>query len=260
MFYAARMQEFAEGGVALVAGGSGGLGRAVCERLARAGIRVALTYRSRADHAEEAAAAVRAAGGQATILELDLERADVVASLVEGLVSEHGPLQTVIHAVGSDIPMRFISQIDAETWQRVLHADIDGFFHLVRASLPHLRKAKGSLVALTSAGLRRYPARDVLSVAPKAAIQALVQGIAREEGRYGVRANSVAIGVIDAGIFQRLQRTELAPEWIEAARENAALGRFGSAEEVAEATVFLASRRASYITGQTLFVDGGFSI
>jgi len=254
------MKEFSDGGVALVAGGSGGLGRAVCERLARAGIRVALTYRKRADAAEETAAAVRAAGGQATILEADLADAERVGPLVDGLVAEHGPLQTVVHAVGSDIPMRYISQIDAETWHKVLHADVDGFFHLVRASLPHLRRAKGSIVALTSAGLRRYPVRDVLSVAPKAAIEALVRGVAREEGRYGVRANGVAVGVIDAGIFQRLSRTELAPEWIDAARENAALGRFGTAEEVAEATVFLASRRSSYVTGQTLYVDGGYSI
>ena len=254
------MKEFSDGGVALVAGGSGGLGRAVCERLARAGIRVALTYRKRAEAAEETAAAVRAAGGQATILEADLADAERVGQLVDGLVAEHGPLQTVVHAVGSDIPMRYISQIDAATWQKVLHADVDGFFHLVRASLPHLRRAKGSIVALTSAGLRRYPVRDVLSVAPKAAIEALVRGIAREEGRYGVRANGVAVGVIDAGIFQRLSRTELAPEWIDAARENAAHGRFGTAEEVAEATVFLASRRSSYVTGQTLYVDGGYSI
>jgi NAD(P)-dependent dehydrogenase (short-subunit alcohol dehydrogenase family) len=254
------MQEFAEGGVALVAGGSGGLGRAVCERLARAGIRVALTYRRRADAAEETAQAIRAAGGQAVLVQADLEDGEAVTRVVDGLVAEHGALQTVVHAVGSDIPMRYVSQIDAATWKSVLHADVDGFFHLVRASLPHLRKARGSLVALTSAGLRRYPVRDVLSVAPKAAIEALLHAIAREEGRYGVRANSVAVGVVDAGIFQRLQRTELAPEWIEAARDNAALGRFGTAEEIAEAAVFLASRRASYVTGQTLYVDGGYSI
>jgi NAD(P)-dependent dehydrogenase (short-subunit alcohol dehydrogenase family) len=254
------MKEFADGGVALVAGGSGGLGRAVCERLAQSGVHVALTYRSRADAAEETATACRAAGGTASIVEADLERADVVQKVVDAVVAEHGPLQTVVHAVGSDIPMRYVSQIDVETWHKVLHADVDGFFHLVKATLPHLRKARGSVVALTSAGLKRYPARDVLSVAPKAAIEALIRGIAREEGRYGVRANSVAVGVVDAGIFHRLSRTELAPEWIEAARDNAALGRFGTAAEVAEATVFLASQKSSYVTGQTLYVDGGYSI
>src|SRR5207237_686539 len=152
----------------------------------QAGIRVALTYRSNAAAAEETAQAIRAAGGQATTVEADLEQADALTRTVDGLVAEHGPLQTVVHAVGSAIPMRYVSQIDVATWQRVLHADVDGFFHLVRACLPHLRKARGSLVALTSAGLRRFPVRDVLSVAPKAAIEALLQAIAREEGRYGV--------------------------------------------------------------------------
>ena len=97
-------------------------------------------------------------------------------------------------------------------------------------------------------------------MAPKAAIEAVLRGIAKEEGRYGVRANAVAVGVVDAGIFHRLQRTELAPEWIEAARDNAALGRFGTGAEIAEATVFLASQKASYVTGQTLYVDGGYSV
>jgi NAD(P)-dependent dehydrogenase (short-subunit alcohol dehydrogenase family) len=253
-------QDFPEAGVALVAGGSGGLGRAVCEGLARKGVRVALTYRSNKGAAEETAAAIVAAGGKASIHAVDLENGEALAPIVDALAAEHGALHTVVHAVGSDIPMRFISQVTADTWKKVLHADVDGFFHLVRACLPHLRKAKGSIVALTSAGLRRYPSKDVLSVAPKAAIEALVRGIAKEEGRFGVRANSVAIGVIDAGIFQRLQKTELPPEWIEAARDNAALGRFGTADEVADAAVFLASRRASYVTGQCLAVDGGYSI
>ncbi len=246
-------------GVALVTGGSGGLGRAICERLAGAGVHVALTYRKRREAADAAARAVRDLGGVASVHAADLEDAAAVAPLVEAIAAEHGAIQTVIHAVGSDIPMRFVSQIDHATWRAVLHADIDGFFNLVHAVIPHLRRSRGSIVALTSAGLRRYPSRDMLSVAPKAAIEALLRGVAREEGRHGIRANSVAIGVIDAGIFHRLASTELDPAWIEAARANAPLGRFGAAAEVAEAAVFLASARASYITGQTLVVDGGYS-
>jgi NAD(P)-dependent dehydrogenase (short-subunit alcohol dehydrogenase family) len=100
----------------------------------------------------------------------------------------------------------------------------------------------------------------VLSVAPKAAIEALVRGIASEEGRFGIRANSVALGVIEAGIFLRLEGVDFDPEWVEAARNNTALKRFGTAEEVANAVVFLASARASYVTGQMLVLDGGYSI
>jgi NAD(P)-dependent dehydrogenase (short-subunit alcohol dehydrogenase family) len=115
-------------------------------------------------------------------------------------------------------------------------------------------------VSATSAGLARFPARDILSVAPKAAIEALVRGVAREEGRYGVRANCVALGVVEAGIFERLRQAELSPEWVAQAQRNTPLQRFASAAEIAEAAVFLASSRASYITGHTLLVDGGYSI
>ena len=85
--------------------------------------------------------------------------------------------------------------------------------------------------------------------------------VAREEGRYGVRANSVAVGVVDAGMFPKLvERGELSQDWIDAAMRNTPLRRFGTPEEIADAVVFLASDRGRYITGQTLFVDGGYTL
>jgi NAD(P)-dependent dehydrogenase (short-subunit alcohol dehydrogenase family) len=247
-------------GVALVAGGSGGIGAAICVALARAGARVALTYRRRRDAAVAVAEAVRGAGVDATIHPVDLVDADAVVATVDEVAAAYGAIHTVVHAVGSDIRLRYISQVTVDDWRAATHGDADGFFHLVRATLPHLRRSRGSIVAVTSAGLVRYPARDVLSVAPKAAIEAVVRGVAREEGRYGVRANSVAVGVVEAGIFERLSATDLSPAWIDAARANAALGRLGTAAEVADAVVFFASARASFVTGQRLAVDGGYGV
>jgi NAD(P)-dependent dehydrogenase (short-subunit alcohol dehydrogenase family) len=248
-------------GAAIVVGGSGGIGSAICERLAFYGSDVALTYRGNEGAAKETAARVVEHGRKATIHQVSVSDAEAVQALFGNARAQHGGVHTVVHAAGSPIEQPFISQVTPDQWRAVIDADVNGFFNVVCAGLPHLRESAGSFVYISSAGLKRFPAGDVLSVAPKGAVEALVRGIAKEEGRFGIRANSVALGVIDAGMFPRLvERGELSEEWVSAAKKNAALGRFGTAVEVAEAVAFLASRRASYITGQTLLLDGGYTL
>jgi NAD(P)-dependent dehydrogenase (short-subunit alcohol dehydrogenase family) len=191
----------------------------------------------------------------------ELGNLDSVQTCLAGLAAEHGQIHTIAHAAGTHIDQPYISQVTPDQWRNTMDWDVNGFFHVVHAGLPHLRKSHGSIVFVSSAGLKRHPPGDVLSVAPKAAIEALLRGIAREEGRYGVRANAVAVGVVDAGMFPRLvERGELSQEWIDAAMRNTPLRRFGTPGEIADAAVFLASARARYITGQTLFVDGGYTL
>ena len=255
------MSDFPKG-AAVVFGGSGGVGRAICERLAHYGADVALTYRGNAAAAEEAAEEIRAKGRKASIHQVSLTDADGVARFLHEVAEAHGRIHTVVCAAGSNIKQPFISQVSVEEWKQVIDADVNGFFHVAHAALPLFRAGGGgSFVYVSSAGLERYPAGDVLSVAPKGAVEALLKGIAREEGRFGIRANIVGLGVIETGLFPRLVANgDFTEEWIAAAKRNTALRRFGSAQEVAEAVAFLASSRASYVTGQRIMLDGGYSL
>jgi NAD(P)-dependent dehydrogenase (short-subunit alcohol dehydrogenase family) len=134
-----------------------------------------------------------------------------------------------------------------------------GYFNVVHAALPHLRAARGSVVAVTSAATMRYAPRDILSAAPKASVNMLTQAIAREEGRQGVRANIVAPGFITAGLGERLLDSVIQERERDAIIRAAALRRIGTANEVAEVVAFLASSKASLVTGQTIAADGGYT-
>ena len=247
-------------GVALVLGGSGGTGRVICERLAAAGAHVAIGYRGNRAAAEEAAESASRHGVEVVLQQVDVTDPAGVQRAVADLVQRFGRLHTVVVATGYDIQMRMIHEVTPEEWRRVIDNDVNGFFNVIHATLPELRKHGGSYVHVGSAGVVKWPERDVLSVAPKGAIQQLMKGIAREEGGNNVRANSIAIGVIDAGIFHRLKDTAFDAEWHRTVQQTIALHRYGLPEEVAETAVFLASRRAGYVTGQTISCDGGWNL
>ena len=247
-------------GVAVVIGGSGGLGQAICLELARQGCNVALSYRNNVQAAQAVVASLQALGVQAHAFALQLSEREQVAAALQAVHQQFGRIHTVVFASGADISMVHVANIDPDEWQRTMAGDLDGFFYVVKASLPLMRAdGGGSFVAITSAGIVRHPPMDILSTVPKAGIEALVRGIAREEGRYQIRANSVAPGIVDGGLFLRLKE-QVKPEFVDAMRRNTALRRFGTAEEVAKVAVFLASDAAAYVTGQQLAVDGGYSV
>jgi NAD(P)-dependent dehydrogenase (short-subunit alcohol dehydrogenase family) len=249
---------FAEG-AALVLGGSGGIGSAICAGFARQGVDVAISYRNNAGAAETLAAQLAAMGRQAMAVRVDAGNPQSVQDGLGEAKQRFGRIHTVVYATGADISMAYVGDVDPEEWRRTIDGDLNGFFNVVKGALPLLRAGGGgSIIAVTSAGLDRHPPMDILSVAPKAGIEALIRGIAREEGRHNIRANTVAPGVIDAGLFHRL-KPQVTPQFVEAMKRNTALRRFGTAEEVAAVVVFLASTPAAYVTAQRITVDGGFS-
>lgn len=246
-------------GAALVFGGSGGIGGAIAGCFARAGSDVAIVYRSKADRAQAVAGSITRSGRKASVHAAEVTDPAQVEHAVAAALAAHGHIHTVVWAVGPVVEQVFVSEITAELWQRSVDIEARGFFNAVHATLPHLREHGGSYVHVGSAGDLWFPPRDGLSVIPKAANEALCRGIAKEEGRYNVRANSVLVGVIESGMFLELtRRGVLDQKWVDETQRLLALKRWGKPEEIGDAAVFLATN--TYVTGQQINVSGGFGV
>jgi len=256
------MHDFYPNGFALVIGGSGGVGTAVCRELVANNVPVLLTYNSNQNRAEQIVSELGGSQSCVSCERVTLQDLATLRSAVDRGLAQYGRLHSVFIATGYDIPQSPISEVTPELWQRVMRSDAEGAFNAIHATLPHLREGGGgSYVHISSAGLLKYPPLDILSVAPKAAVEELIKGVAKEEGKHNIRANSIAIGVIETGIFLRLKEQGVFDEaWIEGVKSALPLNRFGQPEEVAKMAVFLASNNAAYTTGQLIPVDGGFGV
>jgi 3-oxoacyl-[acyl-carrier protein] reductase len=248
--------------VALVAGASGGIGATTAVRLAEDGYDLALAYRSNRDAVTEVANRIAALGRDATLHQVTIADYEDVSHTITRVKEMHGRIDALVYAAGPYLHQRWVSEFDPSMVPDVLRDDATACWNLVHAALPHLRESKGSFVSVSTPAVRRHAKKDLLSSMPKAAIEALVRAVASEEGRYGVRANAVAVGVLDDGMVPKLlARGDFDERFFEATLHAVALGRFGSSKDIAEAIAFLVSpERAGYISGQVLTVDGGYAL
>jgi 3-oxoacyl-[acyl-carrier protein] reductase len=248
-------------GVALVTGGSGAIGAAICRLLVRRGSRVAFTYRRGAEAARALSGELRSLGAETESWSLDLKDAAATAAVVAAVAQRFGSIHTVVYASGPFVALEYVSRVTPATFSEQVQNDVIAFYNLVHPSIEPLRRSAGSLVAVSTTALARAITRDVLSAGPKGAAAGIVRTLALEEGRFGVRANLVGVGMTSAGMGAELMASgRLDEAAVATATANIPLRRFGTAENVADAVCFLASDRAEFITGQTLNVDGGYSV
>lgn len=249
-------------GAALIIGGSGGIGSSIARQFALDGSDVALSYRTQEDRAQTLADDIRTLQRKASIVPLELSSKASIQQAVEAAIAHHGRIHTLVSVAAGTAEQQYLSELDETLWEKHLQEEVSGFFHTVRAVLPHFRaNGGGSIVHVGSAADRQWAHRDGISIVPKAANEALVRGIAVEEGRFNIRANSVLVGVVEAGMYLRLRESgSLDAQWEESARNNIPMKRLGQAQDIAFAVTFLASQRAGYITGQQLSVAGGWGV
>lgn len=236
---------------ALVTGGSRGIGRAVCVKLAQNGYYVLINYVSQEEEARKTLELVREAGQDGELLRFDVSRQEEVTQVLEAWKSRHPDeyIEVLVNNAGIRRD-NILAFMPAEDWKRVLDVTLNGFYHTTQALLqPMLRHKYGRIINMASvSGLKGLPGQTNYAAA-KGGLIAATKALALEIARKHVTVNAVAPGFIETDMTQGIDREALT-KLIPAAR-------FGQPEEVAEVIAFLASPQASYITGEVISVNGG---
>lgn len=241
--------------VALITGGSGGIGRAVCLRLAREGFDVAVHYNSNAAAAEQVLAEIAALGQRAVALKADLSDSESCAALVLSCVEQLGGLDALINNAGVTADALLMRMTD-EQYHKVISSNLDSCFFCTRAAINHMaREKRGKVVNITSVVGLTGNAGQANYSASKAGIIGLTKSTAKEVARWGICVNAIAPGFIETAMTDQLG--DMARD---ALKKSIPMRRLGQPEDVAAMVAYLCSEDAGYVTGQVLVVDGGMAM
>lgn len=239
-----------EGKVALVTGGSRGIGAAIAKRLAADGAAVAITYTKGADAAASVVQTIKRSGGKAIALQADATGADQVNAAIDKTIAALGKLDVFVNNAGTAIPKKF-EETTIEELDRVIDLNLRGTFVATQAALKQMNEGGRIILIGSCVGERMMTPGLVAYAATKGAIKMFAQGLAREVGDRGITVNNVQPGPID---------TDLNPasgDWAVPQKALTALNRYGEVNDVAALVAFVAGPEASFITGASLTVDGG---
>ena len=241
--------------VALVTGASSGIGQATAIALAREGARVAVNYLKNAAGAEETVETVRKSGGDAFALRADVTKSAEVGALVEATRQRWGKIDILVNNAGDLLARRTLAEMSEEYWDQIMALNLKSAFLCVKAVWEEMATRKnGAIINVTSiAGRNGGGPGAAAYAAAKGGLLTYTKGLAKELAPYGVRVNGIAPGVIWTPYHERYSPPDMFQKYL----ASIPLGRAGTAEEVAEVIVFLASPAARYMTGETVEVNGG---
>jgi 3-oxoacyl-[acyl-carrier protein] reductase len=236
--------------VALVTGGSRGIGAAIAKRLAADGLTVAITYSKGADAAESVVKAIEGAGGKAIAIHADAADAQAVKAAVEKTVATFGGLDVLVNNAGTAIPKAF-EQTTLEEMDHMINLNFRAIMVTTQAALKHMNNGGRIIMIGSCVGERMMTPGLVAYSATKGAVKMFTQGLSREVGSRGITVNNIQPGPIDTDL------NPAAGDWAAPQKAATALNRYGHVDEVAALVAFIAGPESSYITGANLTVDGG---
>jgi 3-oxoacyl-[acyl-carrier protein] reductase len=249
-------------GCSVLFGASGGLGTAIARRMAELGADQVLTYRRNAAALSALASEIEAIGRRVDVQQCDCTDIEAVRRVLERASANLGRVHSVICATGMPYEFKCLADHDPAAFREVIETDVIGFFNIAKSAVAVMRQSGGgAIVTIGTAGIDKTVHGNTLSTVPKTAVARMVQFLALEEGRHGIRVNMVGAGLFRAGMTAVMEaQGKLGKITLEDfARMQIPLRRPGEAQELGDMVAFLASSRAAYVTGQVVQVDGGLS-